>query len=167
MQHPSLSAFTFLFARSMEREELAHDCVIRDLDTYWTGLREDGRIPHRAAIDPTKMPPRLLPWLFLMDVLRDGDELDYRYRLAGTSNVELVGRDPTGQLASEIFAAEERAFIMDTFHITVRQAKPTFWRAGVPHDERDFTQIMRGLFPLAGDDGAVSALICAAVPDRP
>lgn len=167
MLRVSPNKFTFLYAKPIGRQDLADGSVIGDLDAYWTGLRGDGGMPLRSAIDPTAMPTRLLPWLFLMDVLRDGDELDYRYRLAGTSNVELVGRDPTGQLASEIFAAGERAFIMDTFHITVRQAKPTFWRAGVPHDERDFTQIMRGLFPLAGDDGAVSALICAAVPDRP
>jgi hypothetical protein len=75
-----------------------------------------------------------------------------------------VGRDPTGQRASEIFADDEHAFVIETFDQTVNERMPTYWYAEVPQDHYDVVRVYRGLFPLSDDGITVDKLICAAVP---
>ncbi len=100
----------------------------------------------------------------MLDVLSNPDGLDYRFRLTGTLNVKLVGRDPTGRRAFEIFGTEEHQYLMRTFDTTVAEASATFWRAEVPQDRLGTVQICRGLFPLSEDGIVVNMLLCIAVP---
>lgn len=104
-----------------------------------------------------------MPWVFIVDVVRESDELDYRYRIAGTRNVELVGRDPTGRLASEIFQSDHHRYMLDTFNVTVLSAEPTYWQGEVPKDNYEIVRVYRGLFPLAADGVHVDKLIGIAV----
>lgn len=60
-------------------------------------------MPSRADIDPVDMPRRLLPYINLVDVV--ADERRYVYRLVGTGDVEVRGKDPTGKSVSEGFFA--------------------------------------------------------------
>jgi hypothetical protein len=128
---------------------------------------ERAMLPSRAQFDPVSMDRNLLPWIFMLDVLDDDTGMDYRYRLAGTGNVQLVGRDATGKLASSIFGDEDRRYMMETFPMTVREKCPTYWHASVPHDRHNHVSIFRGIFPLSTDGTNVDILIAAAVPERP
>jgi hypothetical protein len=67
---------------------------------YWLDKCGDRRMPARADIDPIDI-PRLLPGICLVDVVPD--ERRYVYRLAGTSEVEVRGYDPTGKSVVECF----------------------------------------------------------------
>jgi len=156
---------SFLFARPKGWAELPEGSLVLQLKRYRETLRVDSRLPSRRQIDPVEIGAILLPWIFLLDVVRDGDRLDYLYRLVGTSNVELVGRDPTGRLASEIFATEERRFLMETFELTVTSAAPTYWYAEAPQESYGRVRIYRGLFPLSDNGIEVDKLLCIAVPD--
>jgi hypothetical protein len=140
--------------------------LVLELDLFLRSLTPENQLPSRSKIDPSEISIALLPWLFMVDVKNNDGALDYQYRLAGTSNVQLVGRDPTGKLASSIFGEDERAFMMDTFDITVREKQPTFWHAAVPHDQHQFVTVYRGIFPLSTDGLNVDILIAAAVPER-
>ena len=91
-------------------------------------------LPSRRDIHPVEIGEALLPWIFLLDVIREDRRPDYLYRLAGTSNVELVGRDPTGRRSSEIFADDEHAFVIETFDQTGNERVPTYCYAEVPQD---------------------------------
>ncbi len=131
---------------------------------YWTSLRRDGQIPARSAIDPLDLGPRVLPWLFIVDVLKDTVPMDYRFRLVGAGNARLVGRNATGRLISEIFEQRDTAIVPETFDRTVAAGEPTFWRAVVPHDRVGAVEILRGLFPLAGNGRDIDGLLGCAVP---
>lgn len=155
-----------LFAQRIEREDLPERSLVVELEAYWNSLPREGGLPARRDIDPVEIGGELLSWIFLLDVLREDGQLDYLYRLSGTSNVELVGRDATGRRASEIFGTEERTFLIDTFDVTVAEGVPTYWYAEVPQDRYDFVRVYRGLFPLAEDGITVDKLICAAVPSK-
>lgn len=157
----------FLYANRIEKTALPPESLVLDLDDYWRSLMTGDQPPPRSKLDPSAIGPTLLPWLFMADVVRDGETFDYRYRLAGTKNVQLVGREPTGKMASSIFKAEDRAFILETFHVTVNEARPTYWRAAVPHERHRYVDVFRGLFPLSTDGSNVDILLGAAVPDRP
>ena len=68
---------------------------IRRIWDYWNSRRGDRPLPGRHDIDPLSIPRDLLPGILLTEVLREPPWL--RYRLVGTAQVTLRGRDPTGQ----------------------------------------------------------------------
>jgi hypothetical protein len=80
------------FARSSE--------AIKQIYRYWRSKCEGDRLPKRSAIDPVDI-PRFLPHITIVQVVPD--ERRYVYRLVGTKEVEIRGRDPTGKSVIEGF----------------------------------------------------------------
>ncbi len=72
---------------------------LREGLAYWGSKRAGRRMPERRDIDPGEI-PALLPWVMLVDVLRDPP--DFRYRLIGTGVAARSARDHTGRLFSEL-----------------------------------------------------------------
>jgi hypothetical protein len=68
---------------------------------YWRAKCGERRMPMRADIDPTEIPPRILPGISIVQVVED--ERRYVYRLIGTGEVEVRGSDPTGKSVNEAF----------------------------------------------------------------
>lgn len=146
------------------RETLAAGSLVVALHDHWLSICPEGLLPARRHFDPARLSRRILPWVFLLDVLKGADGPDYRFRLVGTANARLVGRDATGRLASEIFGSEDRQVVMDAYDTTVAEAQPTFWLATVPHERLDSVGVERGFFPLADDGRRVDQMIGIAVP---
>ena len=156
----------FYFARRITRSDVPKKSLVLALEAYWESLRRGRPMPSRADIDPVKIRVDLLPLLFLLDVVRGDEGLDYLYRLVGTANADLVGRDPTGKLMSEVMGTEERRFLMETFDQTVQEMGATYWLAEVPQDRYGVVKVFRGLFPLSSDGEEVDKLICVAEATR-
>jgi hypothetical protein len=72
--------------------------LLLELMTYWRGRHRDGGLPARADIDPLHF-PKLLPNIFLVDVLKGPPH--FRFRLMGTRLAETYGIDITGKSVSE------------------------------------------------------------------
>ena len=89
---------------------------------------------------------------------------DYFYRLAGTSNVELVSRDLTGKLARDVFGVEGRRIMLARYDAMVDEVRSTFWTAEVPQMKYGVVRFVCGLFPIGQTDTRVKKLICIAVP---
>lgn len=68
--------------------------AIKRMYQYWRSKCEGDRMPRRSAIDPVEI-PRFLPQISIVEVVPD--ERRYVYRLVGTKEVEIRGRDPTGK----------------------------------------------------------------------
>lgn len=62
---------------------------LREIHGYWSGKIVGGRLPSRRDIDPVEI-PRLLPNLFLLDVIA-GPPARYRFRLVGTRIAQVEG----------------------------------------------------------------------------
>lgn len=96
---------------------------------YWRGKRQGDRLPSRGDLDPAEI-PRLLPNLFLIDVLRD--PLRFRYRLIGTAITERFQRDSTGRLIDESLYGPYAKAMQGLFARVVEMRQPliTFstWR---------------------------------------
>jgi hypothetical protein len=69
---------------------------------YWEEKRRGRPMPSRADIDPLEL-RRFLPGIILIDVVDDARR--YVYRLVGTREVAMRGKDPTGQSMVEGFFA--------------------------------------------------------------
>lgn len=157
---------TFLSNEPIGRDDIPEHSPIRKLDLWWREKRlATGFLPKRKDIDPIELGQALIPWLFTLEVLRDGPALDFRFRLVGTANVRLVGRDATGMLASDIFRDGDRMMIKSSFDQTVEMGEPTYWRAKIPHEQDFPVSVYRALYPLADNGGFVDNLVCTAIPE--
>lgn len=168
MAHPDPFVFerpAFLSLKRVTLDDVPEDSLTKAAYRFWRGLAPEPIIPARTDFRPEGIPRDILPWLFLMDVIKAPDgTLDYRYRLNGTSNVALVGRDPGRRLASKVFDKSDRHFMLDSFDVTVQEKCPTFWVGAVPHDRIEQINIWRGLFPLAKDRKNVDRILGIAEP---
>ena len=73
-----------------------------ELFAYWASLRQAGRLPGRADINPEGF-KRLLPTVSLIDVVSGEERNDYRLRLAGTGLYSVYGREITGRALSDVY----------------------------------------------------------------
>lgn len=107
--------------------ELLDDChaSLRQLYAYWDARRGARAMPARGDLDPIDL-KALLPMLILIDVVADARR--YTYRLVGTQEVEMRGRDPTGKSILEAFygeTAEDTIFYLDR---VVQTREPVLYR---------------------------------------
>jgi hypothetical protein len=144
------------------------EAVELDLDTpdypelsrvlaYWHRQRGTRFAPARADIDPADL-VESLSRVTLSNVLRDGDGLDFRYRLAGTEICTTHWRNPTGEspraMLPPAFGALLHAHYTEAvhrrapmLHVIVLEAKPklrSYVRLLLPLSENgvDVTMLM-------------------------
>ena len=86
----------------LARWGLAHDAppIVLEALAYWEGKLAGRLMPSRGDFDPMFEVPHLLPWMILVDVLRE--PLDFRYRVIGTGVTARATRDHTGCRLSEL-----------------------------------------------------------------
>jgi len=77
----------------------------REFLAYWHGKCPGAGFPTRADIAPAEM-LKLLPYIFMLDVLEEAGELDFRFRLVGTAIMRVEG-EHTGKLLSDMFPDRE------------------------------------------------------------
>lgn len=155
----------FGFAERIAEEQLPAACLIRETSAFWSARRKKHSLSSRQDIDPIDLGPRILPWVFLTDVVDADAGMDFRFRLAGTSNVRLVGIEPRGRLASEIFAADARGFMLAGYRKTVVEGAATFWYGRTLASLSTSRRVFHGLFPLAADGKHVDMLLGITEPE--
>jgi hypothetical protein len=124
---------------------------------YWAAKRGSRAMPRRSDIDPTEIPPRLLPGIMLVDVVPDPRR--YVYRLVGTMEAEVRGYDPTGRSVGEAYFGENAEDGMRCYDRVVETRAPVL-------DPRPFLERRRGykgaeslFLPLSNDDVAVNMIM--------
>lgn len=129
---------------------------LRILYAYWDQKRGARAMPARGDIDPIDLKP-LLPVLMLIDVVPD--ERRYVYRLVGTREAEMRGKDPTGKSVSEAEYAEtpgETVRVLD--HVSVTR-QPALFR-GIYHPFASRTQSEDVIYlPLSTDGDTVNMIV--------
>ena len=124
-----------------------HPDILKIL-AYWEGKRGDRAMPRRGDIDPAEL-IELLPNIMLVDVV--DDERQFVYRLVGTGEVQVRGKDPTGKSVKEgYFAASPEAAVANYQKVCDTKA---------PYYEEDEFQVVdryigeANLFLPLSDDG--------------
>lgn len=124
---------------------------------YWRSKCRDRSMPRRSDLDPTEIPPHLLPGIMLVDVVPDPRR--YVYRLVGTMEVEVRGYDPTGKSVSEAYFGENAEDAMKCYDRVVETRAPVL-------DTRPFLERGRGyagaeslFLPLSNDGATVNMIM--------
>lgn len=127
-----------------------------ELFAYWASLRDGGRLPPRARLDPAAIKPHL-PTVSLIDVRRE--PRDYRLRLAGTALYSVYGREITGKRLEEVYAPDAAAYWRGELDRVVEERRPAVgchsmaWR-GAAH-----LSILWLRLPLASDGRHVDMIL--------
>lgn len=134
--------------------ETCHPDMLKMLN-YWHAKRGGRLMPSRADIDPADF-RRFLPHITLVDVV--ADERRFVYRLVGTKEVELRGRDPTGKSVIEAYFASSVDVAIANYDRVVRTRAP-FYTAD-PYQVVDRYIGEEDLFlPLSNDGERVNMIL--------
>jgi hypothetical protein len=124
---------------------------------YWQSKRGNRAMPRRADLDPTEIPPHLLPGITLVDVVPDRRR--YVYRLVGTMEVEVRGYDPTGKSVGQAYFGENAEDATACYDRVVETRAPVL-------DPQPFLERRRGyqgaeslFLPLSNDGRTVNMIL--------
>jgi hypothetical protein len=138
----------------------------REAYSYWHSKRRGDLLPGRDAIDPVEL-PAALPWINLVDVVRDGDNYRFRHRLIGTGIVGRYGRDATGCWFDEIYGPEFREQHLQAYVDLVKTARPSLAQVAMAVPEKSFVIYQRLALPLATDGTKVDMILVVLDFDEP
>jgi hypothetical protein len=139
--------------------------------TYWNEKRDGRRMPARADIDPAQISD-LLPYIVLTEVLEQPPYLVYR--LVGTKQVAVRGRDPTGQPVCDNYIGHHEGDTGDevllNYRLVIERQTPVYDYNSITGPDGDGTSFDTGpvrergtlLLPLSNDDTHVNMIFCCA-----
>ena len=125
---------------------------------YLALIAPPGGLPGRLGLDPSLFKP-LLPFVNLVDVIRLAGQLDFRFRLVGTLQTDLAGREITGKRIEEAVLPEFVARIRANMTAAVEQGTAIYDRFPMPHPGRNCIDTERVYFPLASNGRDIDMLL--------
>lgn len=157
-------------ARDAALNELIGRPELVELYRYWADKRRERRMPARADIDPTELPGRLWEHLMLMDVVREADALDFRYRVVGGEIEREIGRSVTGASAAAVtggWGAYGR-FLNEIYSEVATTGRPSYVEnIFLPRGRRLPTLTRRLLLPLSAGGTQVDMVLSGHFFERP
>jgi hypothetical protein len=143
METPQYSSLSPMFAR------------MRD---YLARVAPPGKLPGRQHIDPTDL-GEFLALINLADVVRVEGAVRFRFRLVGTRQTQMAGREITGKFIEEAVLPEFVDRIRSNMQMAVERKAAVYDRFAMPHPNRTFIETERIYFPLAADGETVDMLL--------
>jgi hypothetical protein len=131
---------------------------------YWLSKSRGSKLPGRQDIDPLEIPD-LLPHVSMLDVVRTGDDIRFRFRLVGTANVHIAKREHTGAFVEEVFAPADAEQTNAKYLSIVETHEPHFWRTTMATIGNEPVTYARLMVPLATDGVTVDMLMGVFVAD--
>jgi hypothetical protein len=130
---------------------------------YWLAIAPPGRLPGRQHVDPLDI-PELISRIWMVDVVPTAGGMRFRYRLAGTREVQTLEREVTGRWFDEIHTGDGRAIVEQRFRYMVENRAATYRKGHVRliHHKGHRT-VENCMVPLAGDGRTVDIIACLSV----
>jgi hypothetical protein len=125
---------------------------------YWRSKHRAALLPGRADIDPLDIPD-LLPHISMLDVVREDGALRFRFRLVGTANVQIAGREHTGAFIEDVFEPADVAQLQTIYRTIVETREPHFWQIRLGTMGNPAAHYARLMVPLATDGLTVDLLM--------
>lgn len=137
---------------------------VRECLAYWRQIRSEGEtIPRRRDLDPAGM-PKLLPHLWMLDVIRSPAPR-YRYRLIGGAIVEAGLPAKRGDWFDEAIPKHQSPELIALFDQVTALPGLIDWRRGPPQISHStyIAGIERLLLPLKGDGESIDIVLGCTV----
>lgn len=131
----------------------------------WNGKRGQRILPARADFDPLEM-VSLLPHLYMLDVVPGAaaGARGFRYRLIGTSIVELLGRDSTGKWVAPTLHGDATTGLRRVFELVCDKRSPVVTKGYIFYIwEKSWIFVEALLLPLSADGMNVDIILAGLV----
>jgi len=129
---------------------------VQQLYRYWRSKCDGDRLPRRRDIDPIEI-PRFLSQLTIVEVVPD--ERRYVYRLVGTTEVEVRGRDPTGKSVIEGFFGPSIEDALSCYDTVVATRRPHYDPTPYVTPDGRYSDDETLFLPLSEDGETVSRVL--------
>lgn len=148
---------TYLVCTSEADTSAWNPKVVRFLN-YWLSLKPKEGLPGRQHFDPSDIPD-LIARIWMLDVLRE--PLRYRYRLAGTKEVETLQREVTGKMFEDVHPQSyKREETTGRFSESVENGVATYRKGNViAMHKKEHLTVENCVVPLARDGQSVDLII--------
>lgn len=133
--------------------------AVKAMYGYWKSKCRGDRLPRRADIDPLDI-PRLLPLITLVEAVADARR--YVYRLVGTKEVEVRGRDPTGRSVLEGFFGPSLDDALRCYDTVVASKRPLYDDTPYMTPDHRYSDDETLFLPLSDDGETVNRIIVFA-----
>ena len=133
---------------------------VRAIYRYWDSKRNGRLMPRRADLDPLDI-PRFLPDICLVDVVPDARK--YVYRLIGTNEAAMRGRDPTGLPVGEGYFGTSKESVFLNYDAVTRTRAPRLDRDPSVTSDNRFIQHESIFLPLSEDGENVTMILVFTV----
>ena len=112
----------------MASVDIIDDPQLRSIYQHWAGSRGEKSMPARRDIDPLKIPARAWPNTMLLDVVRDGGRVRFRYRRVGDVFWRYAGAQPCGHFVDEILpeTAGYQRYVIAIYEEIVERRRPLY-----------------------------------------
>jgi hypothetical protein len=130
--------------------------AIKRMYGYWRSKCDGDRMPTRSAIDPVEI-PRFLPNITIVEVVPDARR--YVYRLVGTKEVDIRGRDPTGKSVLEGFFGPSLDDALGCYDTVVATRRPLYDDAPYITPDGRFCDDETLFLPLSEDGENVNRIL--------
>ena len=144
---------------------------LKALEDYWWSVKPAHGLPGRQHIDPLEI-PKLLPWLYLIDVMPSGATTTgrsrhcFRVRLFGTGLVEMFQRDVTGRWLDGLYPEPHCSQMAAAYEQVIDARRPLRAAFTMPVEGREFVRFSRVACPLAADGERIDMLIGVHIYQR-
>jgi hypothetical protein len=130
----------------------------------WRKASGDRATPRRADIDPSDIPPEILPNILLTEALDGGAR--HRYRLVGTEITAASRRSLTGSIVGEAIPNPAyRAYVLGLYETVMTLRRPLFSVSNFAHPDLHNIVTQRMMCPLSEDGVSVNMIISCQVFD--
>jgi len=126
---------------------------LQSMLSYWQAKAGCEALPARADIVAAEI-PRLLPYMAIVDILRE--PFDFRYRLVGTHLTEMMGAERTGLRMREIFPPPAAAATGQLIARLVSHRQPIACAGNMPWLNANYREFQALILPLAADGREVN-----------
>jgi hypothetical protein len=130
---------------SLANRRLPHGQIAAGL-AYWEKIRGGRAMPSRADFDPCAIAP-ILPFVFLVDVLRE--PMDFQFRLLGTEIDLIVERNYRGVRFSELAHMAAGNPVFDEYAAVVKSARPMQSQVAYVGSNRYVRRLKHALMPMS------------------
>ncbi|MDJ0948683.1 MAG: PAS domain-containing protein [Alphaproteobacteria bacterium] len=130
----------------------------RELYAYWAAKKPKDGLPSRKQVDPIDI-SKLLPRIFLADVVWDAGKPRIRFRLVGSTLVERFGRDISGLWMDEAYDDDYLQEVLPGYLEMVETRKPHYARLTATYADKEHMTYCRLICPLASDGQNIDMII--------
>lgn len=120
---------------------------------YWQEARGRDPLPRASALDPLKIPRRVLANFTVIEVIVPGPR--FLVRLTGSIIRDAAGQDYTGQMVDQMPGAVE---VVERFKWCVLNRRPYCARSPLNWSENDFRNYEALVLPFGEPEGRIEKL---------